>query len=1823
MSHVNHSGLSLRSSLMNSGGPLSSNNIVSKAVQDNNCGGQVGRNYNSCTCVGTTGSFNLMELEKKRGESNTADKSTGKRYSDGREGIGCSWESNLEDRSVRDSGYQSQESECNLSCFSLSSESCGPSRKLTSKEFNQKLDIFRSSMHWEDFFGSSVDLSPALLGIYDSLLCVNQTNREPEQNHQTTLTSQSEGPQFNRQIPHSAPLGNNRLSGSSYSNEKSCVYESEDEDNKNVCGPLFKQTGSIQRPEITVDWDNDPAEVSTAALMMETGYTQNLEVDSKKRPLSISSTSSSSTTSLPRSRKRPNLSDCADFRGSTGPSDIEKLDSLLYIDEGVSSSAETLDDDHLDGVMSKDGGDFGQSSAATCPAPEENSKSQGFNPPSSPPSSPIPVHGSDSSNCDSPEEASRTKVDKYSHDSTSKGSHGSFRARAASSSLKSSGHYVSYVQRVVAEIVDTERLYVQHLQDIKEGYLEYLVNNPSAGFTEEDRNWLFGNINNIYIFSRQFLGELEKCSYDPIKVADCFVLNNTGFVIYADYCTNYPVAVSVLTRVMHDQQLSEVFKQRQIALGHSLPLGAYLLKPVQRILKYHLLLQNILKHYKESEVGYEKLAQALKHMTSMAQHINEMKRKHEHAVRVQEIQSQLEDYRGEDFTCLGELVLEGSFRMYGAKASRQMFLFEKGVIIAKRKEDGMLSCKAFIPCATLMLVESLPREPLNFQILPFDNPRGAHTIHARNLEQKRKWYTHASILILESYKSKIPDKVKDLIMQQLGKSKEEENFVKAGNADSVKGHHATPDYLERRQRMRRKSGSNLIPEILRPQRTKKTQQQRSRDESISPRASPLVERALREAENSPGRSQNNSQAYHIYRTSEAQSRHHELQDHTSVAKKLPSVARSQSFQLATIKNPMNSLDLENPPSPLDKYLSNSDKVQRSHSFKTAVETRPVEIGSDFSDQCVVNMEKQFQENNENEQNIKNIVSSDNVETQKMVMINDKFGESNSLIRRGRYASMPVLNETQTSGRLASSTHHSEPRADRLSIEHDSLPLASPIQTRRIDLKPYFTVTKPQEHQGSPKSERPISGVINLSRDQSSVTAFHDKFSSVNKFCENLGARVLEEKITLTQPKPFSSTVKLYDSMFGSQAKLTKKNVGERFTKGSLVDLSHLKEDPWVRKSAKCRLPLKPDSKENHTGLLLIRRESDHKRTHSLSVEDTSFSRENLDWFVYATRNSLPMDRLNNRQYKYCTPPRGEMVPPTTCSPKSNTETLYVPPSYGKMESLYSINGDSAEDVSSSSSLSATTSSETCSSPDVLRDTLFDDSVPPRPNGTQSGKHLSRSNSSPETRHIFPTRRVEEDSRPASMDVHVRHLEDSDKLVAEMEDYIRNSSSSSSLSSTNKFPPTIPSFQPTKPGPKSKKSKIRHSYKSDDSLSSYDESEHPQQSPDDDTLVGTIKNKFHNITSKLKKAASPECEDEQSSQGKHVSNTKNTNLHHAYSLKARPDHDTQPGKKKDPDLTTLLREGEPGSKVIGSRMANPDFDDYADLSLPKTPIEKFHPTSDLPKEHPSSNFKEAESSELQFSLGSPNNSVNIQQSDSAFSIQSIDEDSSSPDGSPHQEVNMETSKPTAQKRDKEEEDSGETFYERRLSQALDDEEAFRDSAVYCDTDTDQPSLFPQDCPAPKMPIKRYVQMLEEKQKAKVPNTYKVKQREPGLIVRQRLESLLTSCEYNKNTSNSSSHSASHTTSRSTSCTTSRACSEERGNILDHFQLRNPSETGQSMLRQEGTDYKLVSKARTPSPNATMKSAYSLGRLDKISSDIENLVIMKGWVRQLISRFQTEH
>ncbi|XP_014818256.1 PREDICTED: pleckstrin homology domain-containing family G member 3-like, partial [Calidris pugnax] len=83
-------------------------------------------------------------------------------------------------------------------------------------------------------------------------------------------------------------------------------------------------------------------------------------------------------------------------------------------------------------------------------------------------------------------------------------------------------------------------------------------------------------------------------------------------------------------------------------------------------------------------------------MTCVAWYINDMKRKHEHAIRQQEIQSLLLGWKGPDLTSYGELVLEGTFRVQRVRHERAVFLFDKTLLITKRRGDHYVY-KSHIP----------------------------------------------------------------------------------------------------------------------------------------------------------------------------------------------------------------------------------------------------------------------------------------------------------------------------------------------------------------------------------------------------------------------------------------------------------------------------------------------------------------------------------------------------------------------------------------------------------------------------------------------------------------------------------------------------------------------------------------------------------------------------------------------------------------------------------------------------------------------------------------------------------------------------------------------------------------------------------------------------------------------------------------------------------------------------------------------------------------------------------------------------------------------
>ncbi|XP_063390201.1 uncharacterized protein LOC134675838 isoform X2 [Cydia fagiglandana] len=368
---------------------------------------------------------------------------------------------------------------------------------------------------------------------------------------------------------------------------------------------------------------------------------------------------------------------------------------------------------------------------------------------------------------------------------------------------------LSQLERVCAEIVQTENVYVEDLRQVVEGYLHEW--RRFTTFSEDELTELFNNIEDIYNFNRSLCEELNTCRLDATSIARCFVNNTSGFSVYTSYCTGYPRTMARLAALAGKSQSAREFRERQLALGHPLPLASYLLKPVQRILKYHLLLQSVVKQCATRETEF-----ALMQMTDIAQHIDDMKRRHEHAVRVQEIQSLLYGWTGPDLTTYGELCAEGTFRVFGAKAMRHAFLFDKMLLVTKNREDGILAYKSHIMCNNMMLVESIAGAPLSFHVIPWDAPRAQLTLQARSPRHKREWTLLLKRVILENYNAVIPSHARQLVME-LGQNKTDDDMLAEKSHNlitqaSMRKQLSAPEYLEKRklERERRKSFENGV-----------------------------------------------------------------------------------------------------------------------------------------------------------------------------------------------------------------------------------------------------------------------------------------------------------------------------------------------------------------------------------------------------------------------------------------------------------------------------------------------------------------------------------------------------------------------------------------------------------------------------------------------------------------------------------------------------------------------------------------------------------------------------------------------------------------------------------------------------------------------------------------------------------------------------------------------------------------------------------------------------------------------------------------------------
>lgn len=261
-------------------------------------------------------------------------------------------------------------------------------------------------------------------------------------------------------------------------------------------------------------------------------------------------------------------------------------------------------------------------------------------------------------------------------------------------------------QQVIFELINTEEKYVEDLRYLMEVYYEPLRRN----FLKEKIGVVFSNLDSIVPVHVQLLIALQALRGEGSTItngiAKPFAEMANMFKIYAHYCANQSSAISKLAAFAEsDDTLAEFLRTaRDKPESKGLDLGSFIIKPLQRLCKYPLLLKELLKRTPTSHPEYSELNEVYLQISKTVDMINERVRKEENARKLLEIQEQLGTIMVDEqevalLNSTRKLIKEGDADMssdsfFKSMTDVHLFLFNDLLIIAKSKAfEGFVDVK--------------------------------------------------------------------------------------------------------------------------------------------------------------------------------------------------------------------------------------------------------------------------------------------------------------------------------------------------------------------------------------------------------------------------------------------------------------------------------------------------------------------------------------------------------------------------------------------------------------------------------------------------------------------------------------------------------------------------------------------------------------------------------------------------------------------------------------------------------------------------------------------------------------------------------------------------------------------------------------------------------------------------------------------------------------------------------------------------------------------------------------------------------------------------
>ncbi|XP_045708304.1 intersectin-1 isoform X1 [Phyllostomus hastatus] len=342
-------------------------------------------------------------------------------------------------------------------------------------------------------------------------------------------------------------------------------------------------------------------------------------------------------------------------------------------------------------------------------------------------------------------------------------------------------------QGYIHELIVTEENYVNDLQLVTEIFQKPLM--ESELLTEKEGAMIFVNWKELIMCNIKLLKALrvrKKMSGEkmPVKmVGDILTAQLPHMQPYIRFCSCQLNGAALIQQKTDEAPDFKDFVKR-LAMDprcKGMPLSSFILKPMQRVTRYPLIIKNILENTPENHPDHSHLRQALEKAEELCSQVNEGVREKENSDRLEWIQAHVQcEGLSEQLVfnsvtnCLGPRKFLHSGKLYKAKSNKELygFLFNDFLLLTQiLKPLGSSGAdKVFSPKSNLQykmyktpiflneVLVKLPTDPSGdepiFHISHIDR---VYTLRAESINERTAWVQKikaASELYIETEKKK-------------------------------------------------------------------------------------------------------------------------------------------------------------------------------------------------------------------------------------------------------------------------------------------------------------------------------------------------------------------------------------------------------------------------------------------------------------------------------------------------------------------------------------------------------------------------------------------------------------------------------------------------------------------------------------------------------------------------------------------------------------------------------------------------------------------------------------------------------------------------------------------------------------------------------------------------------------------------------------------------------------------------------------------------------------------------------------------------------------